>query len=308
MDFEGKYLKYKNKYLVLKNQTGGFNYNIGHLNNPVTVSMIKEKLKQRHKEGLQNWLVLYAKYYTVNEQLRFNNPNWIFCDREISLENRLTFQIDITFENLQKLSTLFPGLFDYITTDWGFSALSENTEQICNFIFPWGFTLLSKGGCLAFNKKSIPTITEEIIIPTEQDDFSITSTCGEIVPYKSSCGGDIRFLHLLVYMLEYNKLKYFEETRLKEIILNIYNKETLENIEIDLKCCGNTMCLVHKLCVKGCNCDDANIRYIDNVEELNSHKINQEIDNIISQISNDWVVPCSKPSIGNEEIIILQKK
>jgi hypothetical protein len=167
MDFNKKYLKYKNKYLQLKNQFGGEFPKCSTFDelkkNPAHLAQFKTYLTQRKSEGKQNWLVIGAKYNptifyneTTNrnyyggytEASRFSNENWIFFDEAKDYSTtRYQFSGDATLvDNWKFLADNFNDLFHLITYDY----LGFKNEYVKHML-----KLLSNNGLILSNDESL---------------------------------------------------------------------------------------------------------------------------------------------------------
>jgi hypothetical protein len=78
---------------------------------------IRHILKTRRTAGLQNWLVLFARFGTPLEKIRFLNPNWVFWDTNVSEEDRFGFSGDVNKSSIDILANTLKQEFDYIVFD-----------------------------------------------------------------------------------------------------------------------------------------------------------------------------------------------
>jgi len=159
MEFNKKYLKYKNKYLQLKNQFGGVFPKCSTFDelkkNPAHLAYFKKYLTDRKLEGKQNWLVIGAKYLPhiiqgkhrkfysyYAEASRFSNENWIFFDESTHETSRYQFSGDATLvDNWKFLADNFNDLFHLITFDYYLRFRSEIVEHMLKLLSDNGLIL-----------------------------------------------------------------------------------------------------------------------------------------------------------------------
>ena len=260
MDFNKKYLKYKNKYLQLKNQFGGEFPKCSTFDelkkNPAHLAQFKTYLTDRKLEGKQNWLVIGAKYNPTifcsketnrkfyggyTEASRFSNENWIFFDEAKDFSTtRYQFSGDATLvDNWKFLADNFNDLFHLITDDYvGFN--NEIVEHMLKLLSNNGFILSNDKSLVSdlltdvdeYYNRRIPLqrvilsesnkskLSESVYRP---DCYFLQVRLIDIVPFQISSGSDGRVQFCFFQKIHENSY-LLKDHRLDKDLLELYNR------------------------------------------------------------------------------------
>ena len=304
MDFKQKHLKYKTKYLNLKNtnlklQIGG-NINCLYVNDIAVdseeIKSFKRKLEYRTLHGYKNWLVIYAGNYSETEKARFANSNWIFWDNKESGNERYSIRGDFNKVNLIKLDKILSNTFDYICFDD--DERDYYRENKVNLTFRL-LKLLKLGGILVI-KNMIKAIKSD----DEYISISFLSPLTTSRPHGTSYNGRT-LLSKICNVLKYVKSEYIYINLLQSEIFEIFknfNEMSVENMSMFLTCIN--MKFRMEECTQKFN--------IDMYLELKTYcDINKELlyDNyvkILAQLGELWKLPQS--CIDQQEDLFIIKK
>jgi hypothetical protein len=324
MNLKKKYLKYKSKYLQLKNQFGGEYPKCSTFDdlkkNPAHLAQFKTYLTQRKIEGKQNWLVTGAKYTPEklrNEELnrnvyrsyteasRFSNENWIFFDQGNNISTRYQFSGDATLvDNWKFLADNFNDLFHFITTDFN---LTYNHEILKHMI-----KLLSINGVIMGNTyysfrdldvdigyKSISNCNKTKLadwVYGVDPCFFYKVRNIDIVPFSISSGGGGRVQYEFFEKIHSNS-SLLKHPRLDKELLELYHR--LFNLETYKKpeCItgslgvmgGNITRLIHEYIFYCKNSEDKVLSEL--AERLFSEEIELKMYQFITDVSLEWRPP-----------------
>lgn len=100
----------------------------------------------KEENGGELWLVLFAKFFSVSEQIRFNDPRWVFWDLEncegAMSANRALIKGDIMNPlNWAVLASGFPDTFSLVADDW-----AANFDQDIPLVVDAIKKMLCRGG------------------------------------------------------------------------------------------------------------------------------------------------------------------
>lgn len=139
------------------------------------LNRLKESLEKRLQNGLENWLVFFAKFGNPEEKVRFQNENWVFldlfdsghqiCDNN-DTDTRILIKLDFDKqEDVKLLFEICPKFFSYMTFD-GKIGLTPN---ITSTNLPYYLNGLKKDGILATSYKDSSILSA----PEGQTNYSV---------------------------------------------------------------------------------------------------------------------------------------